>query len=302
MQSLELYTGAGGLALGISRAGFNHVAVVELDRASCRTIEENKKRRVEYVRQWPIFNCDVRDFDYVSIPESSELLAAGVPCRPFSIGGKHKGHSDERNLFPQTIEIIRRVKPLAVLLENVRGLVRRSFSKYFGYIELLLTYPEIARRKDEQWLDHLVRLERYHTRGKRDSLYYRVVHRILNAADYGVPQKRERLFIVAIRADLGVEWSFPHPTHSSDALLFDQYCSADYWERNRVPFRNRPKLTEELKGQIRLLQTRLIRPTSKPWRTVREAIATLTEPLPNRTPEEPGLTHFAIAGARADRK
>jgi len=65
--------------------------------------------------------------------------------------------------------------------------------EYFSYIELMLTYPGICRRKEEQWFDHLSRLERYHTKGKRDDLYYRVVHRILNAADYGVPQKRERL-------------------------------------------------------------------------------------------------------------
>src|ERR1700719_2921029 len=146
MRSVELYTGAGGLALGISRAGFNHVAVVEHDKDACETIEENKKRGVEDVRRWPVFNCDVQDFDYYSLPEGIELLAAGVPCQPFSIGGKHKGHSDERNLFPQTIDVIRRIKPLAVLIENVRGLLRPSFSKYFGYIELMLTYPEINRK------------------------------------------------------------------------------------------------------------------------------------------------------------
>src|SRR5579863_7706248 len=181
MQSIELYTGAGGLALGISRAGFNHLAVVELDKHSCLTIKENQKRRVEHIRGWPVFNCDVRDFDCDSIPENIELLAAGVPCQPFSIGGKHKGHSDERNLFPQTVDVIRRIRPLAVVIENVRGLRRPSFSKYFSYIELMLTYPEIVRKKEEHWIDHLVTLERYHTRGKRDGLYYRVVHRVLNA-------------------------------------------------------------------------------------------------------------------------
>ncbi len=181
MQSIELFTGAGGLALGISRAGFSHLAVVERDFDSCETILENKKRGMEHVHRWPLFSCDVRDFDYALIPEGLELLAAGVPCQPFSIGGKHKGHTDERNLFPQTIDVIRRVKPLAVLMENVRGLRRPSFSRYFGYIELMLTYPEMSRRKDEQWIEHLARLEKYHTRGRRDGLYYRVVHRVLNA-------------------------------------------------------------------------------------------------------------------------
>jgi DNA (cytosine-5)-methyltransferase 1 len=299
MRSVELYTGAGGLALGISRAGFDHLAVVELDKDSCQTIQENKRRHVEEVHRWPVFNCDVRHFDYGSIPEGIELLAAGVPCQPFSIGGKHKGHSDERNLFPQTIEVIRRIKPLAVLIENVRGLLRPSFSKYFGYIELMLTYPELGRRKDDQWFEHLARLERYHTKGKREGLYYRVVHRILNAADYGVRQKREGLFMVAIRADLGIEWSFPSPSHSPESLLWQQYCSGDYWDKHGIPSRRRPQPNSELHPRIRTLKSRLIPPTLKPWRTVRDATADLPMPMARRTSEEPGLTHFSISGARS---
>jgi DNA (cytosine-5)-methyltransferase 1 len=298
MQSVELYTGAGGLALGISRAGFNHLAMVELDKDSCETIEENKRRRVEKVHHWPIVNCDVRNFDFGSIPEGIELLAAGVPCQPFSIGGKHKGHSDERNLFPQTIDVIRRIKPQAVIIENVRGLARPSFSKYFSYIELMLTYPEIGRKKTEEWIEHLARLERYHTRGRRDGLHYRIVHRVLNAADYGVPQKRERLFIVAMRADLGVEWSFPSPTHSPETLLWEQHCSSIYWERHRVPLRRRPQPTTELLQRIKNIRNRLIPPTLKAWRTVRDAIADLPKPHAKRSNDEPGLTHFAISGAR----
>lgn len=299
MRSVELYTGAGGLALGISRAGFRHLAVVELDEDSCSTIRENKSRKVESVHHWPVFNCDVRDFDASWVPEGIELLAAGVPCQPFSIGGKHRGHSDERNLFPQTIDVIRRLRPKAVLVENVRGLRRPSFAKYFSYIELMLTYPEIGRREEEQWGDHLSRLERYHTRGKRDGLYYRVVHRVLNAADYGVPQKRERLFIVAIRADLGVEWSFPPPTHSSESLLWDQFCSGAYWEKHAVPQKKRPQPSAELLERIQNLEGRLIPPALKPWRTVRDATGDLPKPLPRRSSDEPGLTHFAINGARS---
>jgi len=299
MQSVELYTGAGGLALGISRAGFNHLAVVELDRDSCETLQENKRRRVEGVDHWPVFNCDVREFDFGSLPEGIELVAAGVPCQPFSIGGKHKGHSDERNLFPQTVDVIRRLKPQAVIIENVRGLRRPSFAKYFGYIELMLTYPEIVRKKEEQWTDHVSRLERYHTRGKRDGLLYRVVHRILNAADYGVPQRRERLFMVAIRADLGIEWSFPPATHSPDRLLWEQFYSGEYWDKHDVPTSRRPKLTGPLRERIRIVRTRLVAPTLKPWRTVRDAICDLPRPSSARSNDEPGLTHFSIPGARS---
>lgn len=299
MQSVELYTGAGGLALGISRAGFKHLAVVERDEDSCNTIQENKKRKVEEVHRWPMFNCDVREFDLASLPEGIELLAAGVPCQPFSIGGKHRGHTDERNLFPETIDVIRRLKPQAVLIENVRGLRRPSFAKYFSYIEMMLTYPEIGRRTEEQWLDHLSRLERYHTKGKREGLYYRVVHRILNAADYGVPQKRERLFMVAIRADLRVEWSFPPPTHSPDSLLWEQYCSGEYWARHKVSSKRRPQTNAEFRERVHALKNRLIPPTLKPWKTVRDAITDLPKPFLARATDEPGLTHFKIDGARS---
>lgn len=299
MRSVELFTGAGGLALGISRAGFQHLAVVERDFDSCETIRANQHGNVEHLPGWPVFNSDVRDFDISRIPENLELLAAGVPCQPFSIGGKHKGHADERNLFPQTIEIIRRTKPLAVLIENVRGLRRPSFAKYLGYIELMLTYPELARKQAEQWLDHLGRLEKYHTKGKRDGLYYRVVHRVLNAADYGVPQKRERLFIVALRGDLRAEWSFPEPTHSQESLIWEQYCTQDYWDRHEVPTRKRVAVRPEIKERIRALRHRLIPPAPKPWKTVREAIGDLPMPSPKRTTDEPGLTHFAIDGARS---
>jgi DNA (cytosine-5)-methyltransferase 1 len=298
MRSVEFYAGAGGLALGISRAGFRHLAVVERDVDSCETIRENTRRKVDGVHRWPLFKCDVRDFDYSGIPEGIELFAGGVPCQPFSIGGKHRGHSDERNLFPETVDAIRRIKPLSVLIENVRGLARQSFSKYFSYIQLMITYPELGKKKDETWLEHLERLERYHTRGRRDGLYYKVVARVLNAADYGVPQRRERLFIVAIRADIEAEWAFPLPSHSPDALLWEKYCSGSYWERHRIPAKHRPKPAPELCPRIQILASRLITPHLKAWRTVRDAIADLPPSSSSRTKDEPGLTHFSVAGAR----
>lgn len=298
MRSVELFSGAGGLALGAARAGFDHLAVVEWDQAACRTLTENQSRHVETMPSWPVYHCDVRDFDYRAIPEGLDLLAGGVPCQPFSIGGKHRGHTDERNMFPELIAAIRRVKPKAVLVENVRGLARPSFAKYFGYIELMLTYPEIRRRQSEEWHEHLGRLERYHTKGKRDGLYYRVVHRVLNAADYGVPQKRERLFMVAIRADLGVEWSFPSPTHSLDVLLWDQFCSGEYWERHLVPKARILKPGAALRDRVENVRQYLIPPPYKAWHTVRDAISDLPRPSNTRAVDEPGLTHFLIPGAR----
>jgi len=296
MHSVELFSGAGGLALGVARAGFEHSAVVEWDRSACKTLRENQARKVESMQAWPVHECDVREFDFSFVRGNVDLLAGGVPCQPFSIGGKHKGHEDERNMFPEMANAIRKLTPKAVLIENVRGLARPSFGKYFGYIELMLTYPEIIRKRGEEWFEHLARLERYHTKGLKDGLYYNVVNRVLNAADYGVPQKRERLFIVAIRADLGIEWSFPSPTHCADTLLWEQFRSTEYWQRHGI---KAPKPSRVLRSRLETVTQYLLPPPRKAWRTVRDAISDLPEPCPSRTNDEPGLTHFMIPGARS---
>jgi DNA (cytosine-5)-methyltransferase 1 len=299
MQSVELFAGAGGLALGVSRAGFHPLAVVEWNDDACTTLRTNAKRGVEGMDSWPIHQKDVRSFDYSFIPEGIGLLTAGVPCQPFSIGGKHRGHLDERNMFPELIRGIRELKPMAVVVENVRGLARPSFAKYFGYIELMLMYPEIQRKGGEEWFDHSARLERYHTRGKRTGLTYRVIHKVLNAADFGVPQKRERLFMVAMRADLGVEWSFPLPTHSSDVLLRQQFCTFDYWERHRVPTRHRPQPSNQTSARLQSARGSLFPSRLQAWTTIRDAFSTLPVPANKRTTEESTLDHFLIPGAQS---
>lgn len=298
MKSLELFTGAGGLALGIASAGFEHVAVIERDANACASLRENQRRDVLDMASWPVHECRVESFDYSSLPEGLDLLAAGVPCQPFSIGGKHGGHKDERNMFPQVVGVIREVRPMAVVIENVRGLTRSSFARYFNYILLMLSYPEMVRRPSEEWPQHLSRLERYHTRGKPEGLTYRVIARVLNAADYGVPQKRERVFIVGFRSDLGLEWSFPQPTHSCDALLWEQYHSREYWHRHKISRRMIPSPSPSDLIRVDKLRSGLL-PLQKPWMTVRDAIADLPRPGKKRGAEEPGLNHFFIPGARS---
>jgi DNA (cytosine-5)-methyltransferase 1 len=200
-------------------------------------------------------------------------------------------------MFPATVEAVRSLKPKAVLIENVRGLKRPSFAKYFGYVQLMVAYPEIRRRQNEEWFNHLTRLERYHTRGKPDGLYYRVVAQVLNAADYGVPQKRERVFIVAFRNDLHLEWAFPSWTHGQDALISSQFVTRDYWDRHRVPKRMIPKPNGKLSCRIDRLRDGLL-PLLQPWQTVRDAISDLPQPAKKRGSDEPSLTHFQIPGAR----
>jgi DNA (cytosine-5)-methyltransferase 1 len=299
MKSVELFAGAGGLALGLSAAGFHHGAVIEYDEDSCRTIRVNQQAGLLGVAKWPLHHSDVRDFDYSSFSGNIDLLAGGVPCQPFSIAGKHLGQDDSRNMFPEMIRAVREIRPKAVLVENVRGLKRRSFLRYFGYIELMLTYPELAPKKGEDWGDHLSRLERYHTKGRPDGLHYRVVHRVLNAADFGVPQKRERVFIVAVRSDLGMEFSFPDSTHSEEALLWSKFCSNEYWTRHHVPKSKRPELSDSLQNRIRGLRESLLTQCLQPWKTVRDALADLPRPAAKRGESEPSLTHFDIKGARS---
>lgn len=297
MRSVELFAGAGGLAMGISEAGFTHEAVVERDRYSCDTIRENQRLGVEPVVHWPLYEADVRTFDYSGLGEEPHLIAGGPPCQPFSLGGRHGGWNDERDMFPEMVRAIRELRPRAIIVENVKGLMRQSFAKYFEYIVLQISYPEISMKPDEDWCEHLSRLERHHLHGQKEGLFYRVVFRLLNAADYGVPQKRERVILVGFRQDLEKEWSFPKPTHSLDALLWDQWVTGDYWERHGIPRKNRPAPPPRLQARADRLG-KLFPPAELPWKTVRDAISDLPNPeSPDHSPTLPN--HRFNPGARS---
>lgn len=282
MKSIELFAGAGGLGMGASLVGFEHLAVVEWDRWACDTVRQNKRRGYPLVHDWPLAECDVRDYDFSSIDDEISLLTAGPPCQPFSLGGKHRAQSDKRDMFPTTIEVIRKIRPRAFLIENVKGLTREAFANYLEYIRLQLKYPGKCRMRRESWTDHLSRLERLETSGRRVALQYKVVIRVLNAADYGVPQKRERVFFVGFRKDQKVDWHFPDSTHSLDALLHDQWITTDYWDRLKVPRKKRPALVSvqaNMQRKVdRLRANGSAELASQPWLTVREALAGLPEP------------------------
>src|SRR5579883_1417471 len=131
MRSIELFTGAGGLALGTHRAGFHHLAVIEIDHDSCDTLQLNRVRRKRTGIDWLIHEADVATFDYSQYSGPIDLLAGGPPCQPFSLGGKHAGEMDHRNMFPAVFRAVRELHPRAFLFENVKGLVRSSFRPYF---------------------------------------------------------------------------------------------------------------------------------------------------------------------------
>jgi DNA (cytosine-5)-methyltransferase 1 len=301
MRSIELFAGAGGLGMGIELAGFKPVAVVEWDRWACDTIRENRKRGFPLVKDWPLWEGDVRKYDWSTIPEGIELLAGGPPCQPFSLGGKHRAHGDDRDMFPHTVEVVRRIKPKSFLIENVKGLTRSRFANYFQYILLQFEFPEVIRREREDWAGHLKRLQEEKTSGtsRRTALTYNVIPTLVNAANYGVPQRRERVFIVGFRSDLCVEWSFPKPTHGVDSLLRDQWVTGDYWARHRISHRLRPSPPERLSKRIDRLRNESLLPIEKPWRTVRDSLATLPDPRKKSADHIGFLNHNFQDGARS---
>jgi DNA (cytosine-5)-methyltransferase 1 len=298
VKSVELFTGAGGLAIATAKAGFHHLALVERDKHSCHTIRENQQRGVSVVRDWCIHQMDVVDFDFSTVGGEIDLLAGGPPCQPFSIGGRHGAHLDERDMFPRFFQVVRELRPKAFLIENVRGLLRQNFINYFEYITLQLAHPELQPKLDESWVDHLARLERHHNSGASDNLGYRVTFRLLNAADYGVPQKRERVFIVGFRDDLNANWSFPEPTHTEEALIWHKWVTGEYWEKHGISSHDRPEMPARLKSRLQRFGANFLGTMTAPWCTVRDAISDLPPPenidiaasIPN---------HVYIPGARS---
>ncbi len=296
MRSVELFAGAGGLAIGMSNAGFHHAAVIEWNPDACETFRENQRLHAHHVEEWPLHEADVRTFDYGKLCGEVIVVSGGPPCQPFSMGGKHKGYMDERDMFPEAVRAVRELRPKAFIFENVKGLKRETFATYFEYIRLQLTHPSFTRRKAEPWRDHCRRLEKHSTSGAPRE--YNVVAELLNAADYGVPQKRERVFIVGFREDLGVKWSFPEETHSEEELLRAKWISGDYWERHEVPKKHRQRLGDLQIPRIeKLKRGSLFGEGILPWLTVRDAINDLPDPerfLANRVPN-----HRFNPGARS---
>ena len=299
IKSLELFVGAGGLALGTARAGFQHVAVLDCSANACRTLRRNKADGVEHVRDWDVIQGDVRNHDFKQYRGRIQLVSGGPPCQPFSIGGKHLGHADERNMFPQAIRAIRDIRPKGFVFENVKGLLRSGFANYYNYIIHQLRFPDVPQRDGERWVDHFSRLERLYTSGKHTGLRYNVVYECLNAADFGVPQRRERVLVVGIRADLGVQFSFPRGSHTQDSLLHDQWVSGEYWERHKIPKSRRPVAPPKRSTRrVEALSGIDYSDLGCPWRTVRDAIRDLPRIRIGQTSSK-ALNHFLNPGARA---
>ena len=285
---MELFAGLGGMSLGLSAAGFEHRLVVEREAAAVATLRANAE-----TSGWPLHAGDVREVDYEAIPSDVDLLAAGVPCQPFSQGGAHAGPADERNMFPETFAAIRALRPKAVLIENVRGLARPRFQSFVAYLVDHLRAPHMALRPGEAWRDHHRRLRvALDTGGDVEGDRYAVEWRPICAADYGVAQRRVRVIMVAVRVDLAPNWAWPEPTHCADALLRDK-LDRYYWTEHGL---EAPEL-DLAASTIRRAQ-RLPRPLQRQrWRTLRDVIGDLPEPA--SSDEDAQLAgHVSWPGAR----
>lgn len=174
--SVEVCAGAGGQALGLEKAGFDHIACVEYDPAACQTLRANRPK-------WNVVEMDLRKWEPAPSMVGTDLLAGGVPCPPFSIAGQQLGKDDERDLFPEIIRLAEELEPRAIMIENVRGLLGRKFDGY---------RDEIVRELKELG-------------------YEFCGWELLNAADYGVPQARLRSILVVMRPEAAVHYIWPEP-------------------------------------------------------------------------------------------
>ena len=204
LSTLELCAGAGGQALGYEQAGFEHAGLVEINKHACATLRLNRPA-------WNVIEGDMGQFDgrpYRGV----DIISGGLPCPPFSVAGKQLGENDERNLFPEMIRLVDQVRPRAVMIENVRGILDAVFSDYRQLVG-----------------DQLKRLG------------YTTGWRLMNASDFGVPQLRPRVVFVALRKEYSEHFDWPEPGRKApktvgetlhDLIAENGWKGADAWRKH----------------------------------------------------------------------
>jgi DNA (cytosine-5)-methyltransferase 1 len=190
--TLELCAGAGGQALGFEQAKIAHVGLIELSSHACATLRLNRP-------QWNVLECDLNRFEGAQF-FGADIISGGLPCPPFSVAGKQLGTRDERNLFPAMIRLVDEIRPKAVMIENVRGILDAIFGDY-----------------------------RRHVAGQLKKLGYQPGWQLMNASDFGVPQLRPRVLFVAVRREYADHFSWPDasrtPLRTVGETLYDLIAS-----------------------------------------------------------------------------
>lgn len=200
--SIEICAGAGGQALGLHNAGFEHKLLIEIEKPACKTLEYNNNK---HSLGWgKILEGCVEHFAEYHAHEYADidLVAGGVPCPPFSKAGKQLGKDDERDLFPAALKIVKKVKPKAVMLENVSGLLDPKFDQYRNELDTTL-----------------------------NKMGYKTFWKLHNASDYGVPQLRPRVILVALKKEYAQHFSWPDYTIEPPTVgeaLYDLIASAGW--------------------------------------------------------------------------
>ncbi len=184
LRCLEVCAGGGGQALGLEQAGIEHVGLIELEKTACETLRLNRP-------DWNVIQTDLNQFDGSAF-RGIDVISGGLPCPPFSVAGKQLGRQDERNLFPAMIRLVDEIRPRAVMIENVRGILEAVFEDYRQYIRAELT-----------------------------KMGYQTGWKLLNASDFGVPQLRPRVVFIALRKEFAEHFSWPEGTGKSPRTVGD---------------------------------------------------------------------------------
>jgi DNA (cytosine-5)-methyltransferase 1 len=248
--SVEMCAGAGGQALGLEQAGFVHEALIELEREFCATLRHNRPA-------WHVHEGDLNGFDGRR-HKGIDLLAGGLPCPPFSVAGKQLGEDDERNLFPAALRLIDEMRPRAVMIENVRGFLDAVFEDY-----------------------------RLHLKKQLEKMGYTADWRLLNASEFGVPQLRPRVVIVAVKKELSEHFRWPqvsaHNPRTVGDTLYD-LIAANGW-RGAAAWRDRAnEIAPTIVGGSKKHGGPDLGPTraKKAWATLGVNALTIAEEAPER--------------------
>lgn len=195
LTTLELCAGAGGQALGYEQAGIEHAGLIEIDRHACATLRMNRPH-------WRVIEQDLNSLDGSEF-RGVDIISGGLPCPPFSIAGKQLGTKDERNLFPVMIRLVDEIRPRAVMIENVRGILDAVFLDYREYVGTQLR-----------------------------QLGYQVGWKLMTASDFGVPQLRPRVVFVAVRREeaAGFEWPAPSAKPETVGTVLHDLIAANGWK------------------------------------------------------------------------
>lgn len=282
--ALEMFAGAGGMAIGLHRAGFEIADLLELNEACCQTLRANADQ-MGWKDARDIDARDVRSFDFTAHRDRVALITAGAPCQPFSLGGRRKGRHDDRDMLPEVVRAVAECRPRAVVIENVRGLLFKASIDYLKSVVARLRNPTVHDPSvlgSEDLYHHVAP-------PPSEDDAYRVEYRLVNAADFGLAQYRPRLFIVCIARD-EAPFTWPAGTHSRASLIEDLRAET-YWREHEDAPRAARVRARALLPKVELQRD------GRRWRTLRDVTKVLGPPAGSLSGSE-DPAHVFVPGAR----